>query len=61
MKWVDEIGKLKQEQNIPVLQLGRWETLLADHITKAQQVGMDGEFIKAVFELIHAQSVKKQL
>ena len=61
MKWVEEIGKLKHEQNIPVLQLNRWETLLEDHIAKAQQVGLDGEFIKAVFELIHAQAVKKQL
>ena len=61
MKWVEEIGKLKQQHNISVLQLNRWETLLEDHIAKAQQTGLDGEFIKAVFELIHAQAVKKQL
>ena len=61
MKWVDEIGKLKHQHNIPVLQINRWETLIENHITKAQQTGLDGEFIKAVFELIHAQAVKKQL
>jgi len=61
MKWVEEIGKLKQQHRISVLQLNRWESLLEDHIAKAQQTGLEGEFIKAVFELIHAQAVKKQL
>jgi chorismate mutase len=61
MKWVEQIGKLKHEHNIQVLQLGRWESLLKDHIEKAQKIGLDGEFIKAVFELIHTQAVKKQL
>jgi len=61
MKWVEEIGKLKQKHGIPVLQIHRWESLLQDHIAKAEQLGLDGEFVKAVFELIHAQAVKKQL
>jgi len=61
MKWVEEIGKLKQQHGIPVLQINRWENLLKDHTAKAQQLGLDGEFIKAVFELIHAQAVKRQL
>ena len=61
MKWVEEIGKLKQQHHISVLQLNRWESLLEDHIAKAQQTGLEGEFIKAIFELIHAQAVKKQL
>jgi chorismate mutase len=61
MKWVEEIGRLKHEHNIQVLQLGRWETLLKDHIERAQKIGLDGEFIKALFELIHTQAVKKQL
>jgi chorismate mutase len=61
MKWVEEIGRLKHEHNIQVLQLGRWETLLKDHIERAQQIGLDGEFIKEIFELIHTYAVKKQL
>jgi chorismate mutase len=61
MKWVQEIGKLKREHNIPVLQIHRWENLLHDHLAGAEQFGLDSEFVKAVFELIHAQAVKKQL
>lgn len=61
MKWVEEIGRLKHEHNIPVLQLTRWENLLESHIAKAQQAGLDADFIKSLFELIHAQAVKRQL
>ena len=61
MKWVEEIGRLKQQHNVPVLQLGRWENLLEDHIAKAEKVGLDAEFIKAIFETIHAQAIKRQL
>ena len=61
MRYVEQIGRLKQQHNIPVLQIERWETLLKDHIAKAQQTGLDSDFIKALFEIIHAQAVKKQL
>ncbi len=61
MKCVEEIGRLKQQHKIPVLQIDRWESLLKDHIDKASQKGLEGEFIKAIFELIHTQAVKKQL
>ena len=61
MKWVEEIGKIKQQHGIAVLQLHRWESLLQDHMAKAEQFGLDGEFVKAVFELIHAQAIKRQL
>jgi len=61
MKWVEEIGRLKQQHSIPVLQISRWENLLEDHIAKAQKLGLDPDFIKALFELIHAQAVKRQL
>lgn len=61
MKWVEEIGRLKHEHHIPVLQLTRWENLLESHLAKAQKAGLDTEFIKSLFELIHAQAVKRQL
>ena len=61
MKWVEQIGSLKQQHHIPVLQIGRWENLLEDHIAKAQKAGLDPDFIKAIFQTIHAQAVKRQL
>ncbi len=61
MKWVDQIGQLKREHEVPVLQLGRWEDLLEDHMAQAREAGLEAEFVKAVFELIHAEAVRRQL
>lgn len=61
MRWVDEIGKLKQQHGIPVLQIDQWENILEDHMAQGKRLGLDEEFIKAVFEQIHAQAVKRQL
>jgi chorismate mutase len=58
---VDEIGRLKQQHGIPVLQLERWENLLGSHLAKGTQLGLDEDFIKALFELIHTQAIKRQL
>ncbi|MCX5646109.1 MAG: chorismate mutase [Phycisphaerae bacterium] len=61
MRWAEEIGRLKQQHNIPILQLERWENLLGSHLAKGKELGLDEDFIKALFELIHAQAVKRQL
>ncbi len=61
MRWVEEIGRLKQQHNIAVLQLHRWENLLGDHVSKAEKAGLDPEFVKSLFEIIHAQAIKRQL
>ncbi len=61
MKWVEKIGQLKRQHSIPVLQIDRYEMLLGDHIAKARELGLDTSFIESVFELIHAEAVKRQL
>lgn len=61
MKAVASIGRIKREHNIPVLQLNRWEHLLDDHLAQAAEAGLDAQFVKALFEMIHAQAVRRQL
>ena len=61
MRCVDEIGKLKQQYEISVLQLARWGSLLENHIATAQHIGLESEFVKNIFEVIHTAAVKKQL
>lgn len=58
---VDQIGQIKRRHDIPVLQLARWEDLLSDHLRRAEEIGLDTRFVKAVFEIIHAKAVELQL
>lgn len=61
MRWVEQIGRIKRENDIPVLQIERWENLLEDHIRKCRKLGLDESFVKSIFELIHLQAVKQQV
>ena len=54
------IGESKRENNIAILQTGRWETVLADVIAKGRGHGLDEDFVRTVFNAIHDASVKAQ-
>lgn len=55
-----EIGRLKKENNVAVLQLERWEDVLDAALNSGQAMGMDPEFVKDVFNAIHAASIDEQ-
>ncbi len=55
-----KIGQVKKENNIAILQTGRWDAVLADMIEKGKEKGLEEEFIKTVFNAIHEASVKAQ-
>ncbi|MCQ2314317.1 MAG: bifunctional 3-deoxy-7-phosphoheptulonate synthase/chorismate mutase type II [Bacteroidales bacterium] len=57
----EEIGRYKKLHGITVLQMGRWEKILNDYLKKAEKLGLSNEFVKAVFEQIHKESIEKQL
>lgn len=56
-----EIGTYKKEHNMPVLQAERYNELLDKYAALATQCNFDAEFIKKVFEAIHAESVRQQM
>ena len=60
-RWVGEIGSIKKEHEIAVLQMDRWKQLLSDQTAEAERLGLSTEFVKALFEIMHAQAVKEQL
>lgn len=60
MKIAEEIGKYKRENNITILQSGRWDELLRHRIEKAVGKGLSEEFIMKVFRAIHQESINHQ-
>ena len=57
---VQEIGQHKKEHDITILQLKRWEEVLERQMSHAQSSGLDPNFIKQLYELIHAESIRIQ-
>ncbi|GIM52865.1 cytochrome c4 [Capnocytophaga cynodegmi] len=56
----DNIGKLKKEKNVAVLQNSRWYALLGKMILEGQQRGLSEEFITHLFKAIHQESINRQ-
>lgn len=56
-----EIAQYKKENDVQVLQAGRYDEILTKRSQDGVSLGMSEEFVKEVFEAIHAESVRKQL
>ena len=60
MKTAIEIGTLKKENNVAVLQNKRWNEILGKMILEGQERNLSEEFILRVFKAIHQESINQQ-
>ncbi len=60
MKISDEIGRYKKQNNITILQPGRWDTILEKVFGKGNEKGLDNEFLEKIFKAIHQASIDRQ-
>ncbi len=60
MKVANEIGLLKKEKNVAVLQNKRWSDILNKMISEGENKGLSEEFIVKIFKAIHQESINKQ-
>jgi chorismate mutase len=56
----EKIGRYKKDHNIAILQMNRWDALLDNMIDKGGQEGLDERFLRALFSVIHEESVRIQ-
>lgn len=56
-----EIATYKKEHNMAVVQTGRYNEILDKRGAQGVLCGMSSEFVKAIFEGIHEESVRQQL
>ena len=61
MRVAREIGTFKKEHDMTILQPGRYNEILDKRGSQGVLLGVDSEFIKKVFELIHEESVRQQM
>ena len=57
----EKIGEFKKEHKVAVLQMDRWKQVLEDHINKGVSLGLNEESVKEIFEIIHKDSIDRQL
>ena len=60
MKVADQIGLLKKEKNVAVLQSKRWNEILGNMVLEGEQKGLSEEFILRMFKAIHQESINHQ-
>lgn len=56
-----EIGQYKKEHSMPVVQTGRYDDILKSRAAAAEELGMNGDFMKTVYQAIHEESVRQQI
>ena len=60
MEVSDEIGQLKKDRNVAVLQTNRWNAILGKMILEGETKGLSEEFVLRMFKAIHQESINHQ-
>lgn len=60
MQVSQEIGKIKAEASIPVIQTGRWKEVLEKIVAQGAEKGLDAQFLQELYTIIHNASIGKQ-
>lgn len=60
MKIAEEIGALKQQNNIAILQSKRWNEVLNKMIETGKEAHLSEAFITEIFKAIHQESIEHQ-
>jgi chorismate mutase len=60
MNLIKAIGLYKKENNMTILQPGRWDEVLGKSIEKGIQKNLNEKFVSNIFKTIHQESINKQ-
>jgi len=54
------IGEYKDENNMTIFQVRRWEKVLGNRLDDATNMGVEEKFVKEIFQIIHHHSIELQ-
>ena len=60
MRVAEEIGRVKKDSNVAILQGDRWNSIVDRVVSQAPKLGVSEEFLKTVLEAIHLESINLQ-
>ena len=60
MAIADNIGRVKRENDVVILQSGRWANIVDRVMAQAAKLHLSEEFVRTVLEAIHVESIEHQ-
>lgn len=60
MKISEKIGQYKQENNVTILQVNRWEEIIKTRVTMGKAMGLEEGFMRDLLRLVHHESIQIQ-
>ncbi len=57
---VRKIGKYKKENNVTILQVNRWDSIVNKRLEMAEAMGLSDRFLNKILPLIHQESIRIQ-
>ncbi len=60
MAIAEKIGEYKRDNNVTILQIKRWRNIVETRTAKGNALGLNEEFVKALMQLIHKESIHVQ-
>lgn len=60
MRVAEQIGMVKKENDVAILQSGRWNSITERVIAQAKELQLSEEFLTTVLEAIHIESINRQ-
>ncbi|MBC7476417.1 MAG: bifunctional 3-deoxy-7-phosphoheptulonate synthase/chorismate mutase type II [Candidatus Sericytochromatia bacterium] len=60
MEIVKDIANCKKENNITILQPGRWDEIVKNSLVKGRKRNLSDDMITTLFQAVHKESIRKQ-
>ncbi len=60
MEIVERIGEGKRRRGMEVMQRERFEELVERHMERGRELGLEDEFVRKVWEVVHEEAVRRQ-
>jgi chorismate mutase len=61
MQISDEVGQLKRENNITILQQEHWAKIIHERLERDGEYGLSKDFIRKLMDAIHQESIRHQV
>ncbi len=60
MRVAEQIGQVKKDNDVAILQSGRWNSITERVISQARELQLSEEFLSKILEAIHIESINRQ-